>query len=45
MVVDDTTFMRITLKKILEGNKHQVVAEGENGLEAIKNTKYIGRTW
>ena len=39
MVVDDTTFMRITLKRMLEGNDHQVVAEAENGLEAIKKYK------
>jgi two-component system chemotaxis response regulator CheY len=39
MIVDDTTFMRITLKKMLEKNNFEVVAEAENGLEALKKYK------
>lgn len=36
LVVDDAAFMRMTLKKMLEANDHQVVAEAANGIEAIK---------
>lgn len=37
MLCDDAAFMRLTLKKIVEGAGHQVVAEAENGLEAVEN--------
>lgn len=36
LVVDDAAFMRMTLKKMLEANNHKVVAEAENGVEAIR---------
>lgn len=36
MVVDDAAFMRMTLKKMLEAHGHEMVAEAENGLDAIK---------
>ncbi|MBE3583854.1 MAG: response regulator [Limnochordaceae bacterium] len=36
MVVDDTAFMRLTLRKLLEKAGHQVVAEAENGAEALE---------
>lgn len=36
LVVDDAAFMRMTLKKMLEANGHQVAAEASNGIEAIK---------
>ncbi|MBN2795082.1 MAG: response regulator [Clostridia bacterium] len=39
MVVDDTTFMRLTIKQMLEKNKFEVVAEAENGLEAVQKYK------
>lgn len=37
MLCDDATFMRLTLKKILEGVGHEIVAEAGNGLEAVEN--------
>jgi two-component system chemotaxis response regulator CheY len=38
LVVDDSNFLRNSLKKILEGNGYEVVGMAENGLEAV--TKY-----
>lgn len=35
LVVDDAKFMRITLSNILKKAQHEIVGEGENGLEAI----------
>jgi two-component system chemotaxis response regulator CheY len=35
LVVDDATFMRLSLKTILERNGFEVVGEATNGLEAI----------
>ncbi|UFJ43433.1 response regulator [Brevibacillus humidisoli] len=36
MIVDDATFMRRILREIVEGIGLQVVAEAENGEEAVK---------
>jgi two-component system chemotaxis response regulator CheY len=36
LVVDDTAFMRMTIKNILEKNNFEVVAEGEDGFQAIE---------
>ena len=36
LVVDDTAFMRMTIKNILEKNGYEVVGEGEDGLQAIE---------
>ncbi|MCI0526111.1 MAG: response regulator [Nitrospira sp.] len=38
LVVDDSSFLRNSLKKILEDHGYEVVGMAENGLEAI--TKY-----
>lgn len=38
LVVDDSNFLRNSLKKILEANGYEVVGMAENGLEAV--TKY-----
>ncbi len=38
LVVDDSSFLRNSLKKILEGHGYEVVGMAENGLEAV--TKY-----
>ncbi len=35
LVVDDAKIIRVMLKKILEDNGHEVVAEAEDGLEAV----------
>ena len=37
MICDDAAFMRLTLKKIVEGAGHKVVAEAQNGIEAVEN--------
>lgn len=36
MIVDDSLFVRLNLKKILENQGYQIVAEAANGLEAIE---------
>lgn len=35
LIVDDATFMRITLEKILTSAGHEVVAHAENGMDAL----------
>ena len=35
LVIDDTAFMRMTIKNILEKNSFEVVGEGADGLEAV----------
>lgn len=39
LLVDDAVFMRMKLKDILEKNGYQVVAEAQNGVEAIEKYK------
>ncbi len=39
MIVDDAAFMRMKLKDILEKNGYEVVAEAQNGIEAIEKYK------
>lgn len=39
LIVDDVIFMRMKLKDILEKNGFQVVAEAQNGIEAIEKYK------
>ena len=36
MIVDDAIFMRMKLKDILEKNGYEVVAEAQNGADAIE---------
>ena len=36
MLADDAAFMRMSLKKILKKENHQIVAEAENGKQAVK---------
>lgn len=36
LIVDDAKFMRMTLSNILRKANHEVVGEGENGLDAIQ---------
>lgn len=39
LIVDDAVFMRMKLKDILEKNGFEVVAEAQNGAEAIEKFK------
>ena len=39
LIVDDAMFMRMKLKDLLEKNDFQVVAEAQNGIEAIEKYK------
>lgn len=36
LIADDTSFMRMTLKNILQKNGYEVVGEAEDGLQAIE---------
>jgi two-component system chemotaxis response regulator CheY len=36
LIVDDASFMRMTIRKMLEAHGHSVAAEAENGIEAVK---------
>ena len=36
LIVDDAVFMRMKLRDILEKNGYEVVAEAQNGLEAVE---------
>lgn len=36
LIVDDAKFMRITLSNILQKANHEIVAEAENGREAVE---------
>jgi len=42
LVVDDTLFMRVKMKGLLEKWGHQVVGEAANGLEAVEKFKKLG---
>lgn len=39
LVVDDAAFMRIKLKDILGKNGYEVIAEAQNGVEAVERYK------
>lgn len=41
MVVDDTAFMRMAMRIIMEELGHEVVAEAQNGAEAVSMYHYI----
>lgn len=41
LIVDDSTFLRMMLRKIIEKNGFEVVGEGKNGLEGIKLYKKL----
>ena len=41
LVVDDTAFMRMTLKNMLEKNGYEVVGEGEDGLKGVELYKQL----
>ena len=39
LIVDDESLIRMDLRDIIESSGHEVVAEGTNGVEAIKLCK------
>ncbi|QAA34312.1 response regulator [Clostridium manihotivorum] len=39
MIVDDSSFLRLSLKKLLEGAGFEVIAEAADGLEALEKYK------
>lgn len=41
LVVDDAAFMRMTIVRILQANKIEVVGEAADGIEAIKKYKEL----
>lgn len=41
LIVDDTAFMRMTLKNIMTNNGYTVVGEGEDGLQAVELYKKL----
>lgn len=41
MVVDDATFMRITIKNMLKKSTHEVVGEAENGKIAVEKYRVL----
>lgn len=36
LITDDTAFMRMTLKNVLEKNGYEVIGEAEDGLQAVE---------
>lgn len=36
LITDDTAFMRMTLRRLLEQNGYEVVGEAENGADAVE---------
>ena len=36
LIVDDTAFMRMTLRRLLEQHGHEVVGEAEDGADAVQ---------
>jgi len=41
LIVDDTAFMRLVLKGIFQRNGHEVIGEGENGLQGVELYKQL----
>lgn len=41
LIVDDSAFMRLSLRKLLEGNGYQVVGEAENGRVGVDKYKEL----
>jgi len=36
LIVDDAAFMRLAIRRMLEGNDFEVIGEAENGAEGVK---------
>ncbi len=41
LIVDDSTFMRVSLKTILQKNGYEIVGEAENGEKAVSQYKRL----
>lgn len=41
LIVDDSDFMRLAIKKILDQNNIEIVGEAKNGIEAIAKYKQL----
>lgn len=41
MIVDDASFMRLTIKKMLESHDYTIVAEAADGVEAVELYKKV----
>ncbi len=41
LITDDTAFMRMTLRNVLEKNGYEVVAEAEDGLQAVERYQQL----
>lgn len=39
MIVDDTSFMRLSIRKMLEKHNYEVIAEANDGKEAVRKYK------
>lgn len=42
LIVDDASFMRMTIKNMLANYEYEIVGEAENGLEAVEKYKELG---
>ncbi len=41
LITDDTAFMRMTLKNILEKNGYEIAGEAEDGLQSVEKYKAV----
>ncbi len=41
LITDDTAFMRMTLRNVLEKNGYEVVAEAEDGFQAVEKYQQV----
>lgn len=41
LIVDDASFMRMTIKNMLSNYEYEIVGEAENGLEAVEKYKEL----
>ena len=45
LITDDTAFMRMTLRNVLEKNGYEVVGEAEDGLQAVEMCSSVNLIW